>query len=791
MRKSILLVCGAALLLTARGPVMAQGLKFGLHHDKRLAEVSRRGAGQPADRTVTAAARKAPAVEQMTDITGNVRLRYTFGYDRDMQRTSESIYASTRDIEGEEWSQERLLTVGSYRYEYDTQGRIKKKTVSYTEHEGVYGGSYIHFDTYYIEVDYDSDGLATYSKYEQWESGGEYHPVRTWQKRSDGTTASITEYFYNDGTPYIRRTFTPEGHLASYENYSRLYELQGSLNDSTIVVTDKYSSYDNMEEHYRYDGTTGRLLEYSRTGESSYSGYSNYDRYLFTYDAYGRISKVEKQMEDSDDEYCDPVLPTDMTRAGQSASARRADEAEVRWVTEYSDVYTYSSDEVYPMSSPWRAVFGMEGPLASVVTDDEGYVSTITFARDSDGKLTSVTCDIADDRDGTDGVEERYTVTVDDAGHIVRTNSYSRELWNGIDYGDGLGNAHSYGSTDETETTYTWQGDKVAYSDNATDYSVREDGKLTVRYRSKSHYDYKYTAGGYEVTRYGGYSDNDDEPVIDYDNVAGKVSEEQNGTEWRYADNNIRMIRKVQDRDLSFRRPNLVEAYDGIAPDSVIVVSVAGRVAVVKAETWSSNDFSYHYGFDDSDYYSTAGEIYNYVNMTDNWFDVADDNGLTVCSDVEGKPVYVLDGTRLMREYDYYQTGTLEPVDPGYVDESGTARRVAGIPDGQEYDELIYDYDESGLLTTVTRISVDWNGERTEEITTKYTYDPTGISSLRHDGGLRIALDGRELSCAGGTFSVTDMSGRVLADGASAFTLPSAGVYIVRSAAGVRKITVR
>lgn len=59
------------------------------------------------------------------NLEGNQKFRYVYGYDKDRNRTSESIYITRR--ENGQWGAEELLTVGTYVYEYNAQGKLRKK----------------------------------------------------------------------------------------------------------------------------------------------------------------------------------------------------------------------------------------------------------------------------------------------------------------------------------------------------------------------------------------------------------------------------------------------------------------------------------------------------------------------------------------------------------------------------------------------------------------------------------------------------------------------------------------
>ena len=90
------------------------------------------------------------------DYDNNRKFRYVYDYDKDKNRTSETIYLTTR--ENGVWGSESLLTIGTYSYEYNTQGKTLKKTVTYTPKEV--------FSSYFIEIQAQADDSTLYVRYE-------------------------------------------------------------------------------------------------------------------------------------------------------------------------------------------------------------------------------------------------------------------------------------------------------------------------------------------------------------------------------------------------------------------------------------------------------------------------------------------------------------------------------------------------------------------------------------------------------------------------------------------------
>ena len=79
------------------------------------------------------------------------------------------------------WGSESLLTIGTYSYEYNTQGKPLKKTVTYTPNEV--------FSSYFIEIQAQADGSTLYVRYEQPYAGEKYVRESSWVYRADGTLA--------------------------------------------------------------------------------------------------------------------------------------------------------------------------------------------------------------------------------------------------------------------------------------------------------------------------------------------------------------------------------------------------------------------------------------------------------------------------------------------------------------------------------------------------------------------------------------------------------------------------
>ena len=228
--------------------------------------------------------------------------------------------------------------------------------------------------------------------------------------------------------------------------------------------------------------------------------------------------------------------------------------------------------------------------------------------------------------------------------------------------------------------------------------------------------------------------------------------------------------------------------YDGFSTDTTIVVSVAGRVVCVNENDGNKYD---DYGF-------TEGIDNNvtYFNVTrDAYFSVSHEDGNTVCKDIENRPIYILNGDRLIKEYIYFEEyDNVSPIDPSEdPKESAKATQLSESDPQIVCEEITYHYADNGLPTGRTVVAVDENGKRTEEITIEYKYDEsTGITSPELNATQGINLNGRNLGIADGVvFSVYDMQGRLIAGNVASHTFETAGVYIITVKGGSFKLNVK
>lgn len=719
--------------------------------------------------TITAATKASSAIiDEWSEVDDGVKYRYVFGYNSSKERSSETIYKSTRDADGD-WGSETLLTIGTYTYEYNSAGNIRKKSVTYTANDD--------FPSYYIEVAYGSDGLTSYKKYEY--RSDKFMPALAWKTYASGKIAEYTEYEW-DGEIDVQKGFDEQGRKVSWSDYYGTgYETINALNDRTIVKYDRYTSADSTVFRYVYDDATGRLKEFYQVG-NDYSYDDN--RYVFTYDSLGRLIRMEEQST-GDDEDSGASSGTDMAAM---VPGYTVDDFQT---TEY-ETYTYWNDEVYGLNNPWYAVFGFEGPLTQVtVNEDDGYyVNNTYFTRDANGLLTAVTVD--DFVSEEEGVKETFEIVVNSNGHVTA-------VYNNI---DEKGTAYSSAITNRDTTLYSWSNGVI----------IRETSKRHMT-EGKS-YSYNNSVTNFTYTD-NGYSTITDETsswtsVIDGETYSSSgsskwfSSETSDGTTYEYIDGEYdsdgkrrvltRLLHTIQQQDVSFVRPEVVNNYDGFSIDTVITVSEAGRVAVIEDE----------YSYNGTTGFTNQGrqrDRYYYVNKTgDDWYTVAKENGQTVCRDLEGRPVYVLEGEYLVAEYVYYDMASDNVASGGDSGDSSAETlgihlaTISGIPDGQAYEEVSYTYNHAGLLTGKSVTYVDSDGTTTGEVLAEYVYDPvSGIASANATAPVGAVINGRTLSIGSGTLTVMTTEGRVIASGVSQFTLPAKGIYVVTANGTTVKVMAR
>lgn len=760
-----------ALLLAASAD--AQGLKFGRLHMKQRAGRAAMAATSPA---ATAAGRAHTAMSAATggvldeyeEKRGDAIFRYVYAYDKDGLRSSETIYVKRKDDNGN-WGEEQLYDVGTYLYEYDGSGRVKTKTVSYGKNE--------LFTTYRVMVDYSED-LTTYTRYELYDGEGDYRRVKKWSCYPGGQLASVTNYEPYDGSTEREISISENGIITSEADYRSKYERTGTTNDSIITYYGRDYSNGNWLgeriEAYRYEPVgAGRLAEYKCYDAGEYSTSYEERKFTFEYDNLGRLVSLKKYYNGDDDEVVsggsidingDGVI----NENDRPARAPRAAGEEPEWKLEYNETYEYWGDEVYGVGNTWHDVFGMDGPLKRVYLDDEGYITETLFERDASGKLLSVTCSSED----IETVDATSTITVDADGHITKTEDTSEET-----YGDSR-----YYYSDATE--YTWEGGQAVKAVN-TWRNRHTSPNDNYDHTNSTTYQYAYGKDRVTVTWHeDGYPTTYEYTISDDGNRHSVVSRQLSDGMWT---DDYRFAREVQQEDVSFIMPNISADMAGFSPDSIVVASVAGRV-VCAYECGHGSDINY--GFHSLEEDGT----YNYMNAASGktYFTIAHDGDETVCSDIDGRPVYVLADGRLVRRYVYRNEG-VPGSSTGPSRPAAPVSRAATVPAGQAYDEISYAYDSHGRLTGRTEVSVSSDGTRTEEIKLEYTYNETlGVASANATAKAGVTLNGRALGTTDGSpISVFSADGRALAEGVTSFTPASAGIYVVKCGSLTVKVAVR
>ena len=423
---------------------------------------------------------------------------------------------------------------------------------------------------------------------------------------------------------------------------------------------------------------------------------------------------------------------------------------------------------MYGVGNPWHDVFGMDGPLKRIYLDDEGYITQTLFERDASGKLLSVSYSDED----IEGVTETGTVEVDADGLITRIEDTSEET-----YGDDY-----YYYSDATE--YTWEGGLVTEAVNTWHTKTRyPDGQN--EYTEVTNFRYSYGEGSFTVTAENDQSANKDECTITDDGNRYSVAT-RSSTDGTWTDG-YRFVREVQQEDVSFVMPDISADMAGFSPDSTVVASVAGRV-VCAYDCGYDNDMNYGFHSIEED------NSYNYMNAISGktYFAISHDGDETVCSDIEGRPIYVVAGGRLVRQYIYHEA---DYGNAGPTTGSGNAgmSRAATVPAGLAYDEITYTYDSQGRIAGRTEVSVSEDGTRTEEVKLEYTYnEAAAIATAEATAKAGVRFTGRTLGMADGSrFSVYNAAGQLLAEGATEFTPAAAGIYIVKAGGLTAKVAVR
>lgn len=681
-----------------------------------------------------------PALDQgvRVDAGEGVMWRYVYGYNAQGERASETVYRRQRDYSTGVWGAEERYDRGVYAYEYDTKGRVRRKSVTYEEN---------HNDSYFVEADYGQ----TPTVYQQRSVVGSYEKDRDWACHADGTLA--WERLYNGGKVYH---YDEDGRLVKfgYSAYhydsstggrwsdSPAFYITGAMNDETYMRQCDYGGYDPYHATYSPDCGRLTLLE---------SGCSEYDyrnaRDVMTYDQLGRITSWNSYEWESDDDDDDDDVSPDWESGDDSVSTTRA--ASGRWKPCELITYTYASDEVYGVTHPMRAVFGMHGPVKEMRSDyyseydDSARVTTTACDYDATGRLTAVRVAISNG--------DKQTVTVDAQGHVTSV-------------------AEQY-----KKTTYTWHGDKIVtavwgetYPDT-TRYEYAADGTSFTQVRNGEKTVYTETPGHRRAARYG-------------------------------SDGRLRdvFVADVQDEDVSFLRPNMLGDLRGFVPDTLVTVSKRGRVVCTVDNCHKPHNGYFSDLMEEPDFELPFDEVWAVNVWTDDYFAVSHKVGETICRDIHDRPVYVVKDGRLVREYTYYEYASISPDDGNYEarTRAAAAANTDDVPEGACYDLLTYNYDREGHVVAMSVKRVDPTSDTpatdpSVELTVEVVYNEAlAVPTVPAAPSAPVRMDGRTVSSAA-PFDVVDTAGRTVARGVTRFDVPAPGTYIVRSARSAVKVTAR
>lgn len=715
---------------------------------------------------------------QFTD-GGDGLFRYVFAYDSNKQRASETIYYKERNAGV--WGSESLYEVGNYSYQFDSKGRLKVKEVKYSLGKP-------QFQTYRIMVDYNDtaaagEAVSTFKRYTLADDNN-YQLEEQWSLYANGQLASHSLFNSYDA---VSHRYDENGTINAILSYDfsgdRLVTKitkSGTLNDSTIVHYE--DGMPSWTERYRYDGKTGRPLEYTKWGKTV-DAFHN----VWEYDAQGRIVLDEHYVDSADDEVDFPTaaalsgkrrkaarLP--FMSAGWSeaaADARKANAAprrnrtesalkEPEWKLDERITYKYYNDEVYPVSNSWRSVMYMEGPLSECVFLEKGdetgpdYEERIVCTRDASGKLTAVNQTYSKETDR----EQSSVYVVDAAGYVTNRTYTKKQIWGDIT------------ETYVEDYQYVWDSDCCVSM-------VETYGILSgLQYRTSHVYTYDTAANKFT-----------DELSISNETGTGTPFTytvtyvmQQNGSDieaYQLDDNKTRYIREVQQEDVSFIAPNMLKDFDGAYPEPRTVISVKGRVV-----TTATGPRGKYYGYVEVPALNDADNQYLTL-APGQYFSVKRVGNQLVCSDIDGFPVYVVEGNLLKKEYIYLDnTSSVTP--------QTSVAPVAKATDGVECTEVEYIYSQYGLLVGQTLTDISADGKRTENISIEYKYDEaTGIGTYEATTA-KMQLSGRSLGLTDGTtFSVYTLGGKQLAANVADYTFASSGVYIVKVGGKSVKLTVK
>lgn len=693
-------------------------------------------------------------IDETTDVRGDNQYRYVFAYNKNMERSSETIYK--KHFDGVKWGDEEFCNKGIYTYEYDTQGRIVSKTVKY-EKQGDRD-----FESYNISVDYSNPEYTVYLKCTIDPYDGSYWKEAEWSFYKNGQMRHYDNIDLSSDYPYKNDcysiTYDENGSCIKLETNGQIgKELHGLLNDSTITRSEGYNGMLTTQsvESYVYNPENGKLTEYKKWGKNCDSR-----KYEYVYDQFGRISAIRKYYDQNDEE--DIGSPYRISKAASNREHELIEEP--KWRLEYNETFTYFNDEVYGIGNPWHDVFGFDGPLTNrhLVDDDyeedQPWVEDLTLNRDANGKLLSVVWTKPED----DEYVEKNTIDVDANGHITGEYAYYKE-----------------GTYSEETTTvdYLWENGTVV-SSKTISKEIYKDGYSPEPYIRDCSYAYGDGTFSFKCKQtYSSDNESESSGTITKRNK-GYIVVENEGTKEL-----ARFIQEVQTEDVRFTRPNLVRDYEGFTTDSTIIASVKDRVVVFGKMIWGDTNYKWgnvEWGVGDVDAYFTTNE--------ETYFSISHDGDQTICSNYKGQPRFVLQDGKLLKEIIYEDVS-----DNGVVVVPTTAAKRVAIPTGKPYKEITYLYDTNGLVTGQTVTTVDKNGTTTDEVKVEVKYDPTsGIDNMTVSTGGKLSLSGRTIGLTDGqTFSVFTVDGKQLSANAQSFTFPKAGVFMVSVKGKTMKLNIK
>lgn len=119
------------LALALASTANAQGVWFGrMHLKQRAGQMEQQGMKRNNTPATVPMARLGSAADKPLDEyqekRGDAFYRYVYAYDKDLMRSSETIYKKVKGDDGR-WGEETLYDVGTYLYEYDSQGASRPR----------------------------------------------------------------------------------------------------------------------------------------------------------------------------------------------------------------------------------------------------------------------------------------------------------------------------------------------------------------------------------------------------------------------------------------------------------------------------------------------------------------------------------------------------------------------------------------------------------------------------------------------------------------------------------------